>query len=243
MTHRGSVLSTRRVTRTVAPLLLAALALSACSDDEPTAAPSPSTSSSASESASQTSAPETETATATPSSTPSPTDTPTPEPTPTVASPTPTPTRTAAPACAASKVAPANTAGMSAAAATKAKKVSTAARACDAKTLVTLARADATGLAGDQPAASVFTSKAGPSYVALAILLSMPPTEAFDGTIQPKVFSEQYAQDDAEWDRVISAGLLTRAQATKMRQDDGGYTGYRVGFAEDGTWTYFTTGR
>jgi hypothetical protein len=132
---------------------------------------------------------------------------------------------------------------MSAAAATKAKKVSTAARACDAKTLITLARADATGLAGDQPAASVFTSKAGPSYVALAILLSMPPTEAFDGTIQPKVFSEQFAQDDAEWDKVISAGLLTRAQATTMRQDDGGYTGYRVGFAEDGTWTYFTTGR
>lgn len=241
MTHRGSVLSTRRVTRTVAPLLLAALALSACSDDEPTAAPSTSTSSSASETPSET--PTTETATATPTPTPTQTPTPTPSPTPTTASPTPTPTRTAAPACAASKVAPANTAGMSAPAATKAKKVSTAARACDAKTLITLARADATGLAGDQPAASVFTSKAGPSYVALAILLSMPPTEAFDGTIQPKVFSEQFAQSDAEWDKVISAGLLTRAQATKMRQDDGGYTGYRVGIAEDGTWTYFTTGR
>jgi len=241
MTHRGSVLSTRRVTRTVAPLLLAALALSACSDDEPTAAPSTSTSSSASETPSET--PTTETATATPTPTTTQTPTQTPSPTPTTASPTPTPTRTAAPACAASKVAPANTAGMSAPAATKAKKVSTAARACDAKTLITLARADATGLAGDQPAASVFTSKAGPSYVALAILLSMPPTEAFDGTIQPKVFSEQFAQSDAEWDKVISAGLLTRAQATKMRQDDGGYTGYRVGIAEDGTWTYFTTGR
>ncbi|GAA4116070.1 hypothetical protein GCM10022415_12880 [Knoellia locipacati] len=140
-------------------------------------------------------------------------------------------------------MAPANTAGMSAAAATKAKKISTAARACDAATLVTLARADATGLAGDQPAASVFTSKAGSSYVALAILLSMAPTEAFDGTIQPKVFSEQFAQSDAEWDKVVSAGLITRAQATKMRQDDGGYTGYRVGISEDGTWTYFTTGR
>lgn len=71
----------------------------------------------------------------------------------------------------------------------------------------------------------------------------MPPTEAFDGTIQPKVFSEQFAQSDAEWDKVIKAGLVTRAQATRMRQNDGGYTGYRVGFAEDGTWTYFTTGR
>ena len=79
--------------------------------------------------------------------------------------------------------------------------------------------------------------------MALATLLTLPPTETFDGTIQPRVFSERYAQDDAEWNKVVSAGLVTRAAATKMRQDDGGYTGYRVGIAGDGTWTFFTTGR
>ena len=44
----------------------------------------------------------------------------------------------------------------------------------------------------------------------------------FDGTIQPRVFSEQYAQVDAEWDKVVKAGLITKAQATTMRQTDGG---------------------
>ena len=240
MTSRGLVLSTRRLPRVLAPLLLAMLALSACSDDAPTAAPSTSPSPSVSESSSEIPS-ETPSPTPTVTKTPSATPTPSPSVTPTTARPTPTPTRT--PACAAAKVRAADVTGMSPAAAAKAKKISTAARACDSATLVSLARADSTGLAGDQPPASVFTSKAGSSYVALAIVLSMPPTESFDGTIQPRVFSEQYAQNDAEWDKVVAAGLLTRTQATKMRQDDGGYTGYRVGIAEDGTWTFFTTGR
>lgn len=238
MTSRGSVLSTRRLPRVLVPLLLATLALGACSDDEPTTAASDTPSPSVSDSPSQTPS---ETPTVTETATPTPTPTPTPSATPTTAKPTPTATR--APACAAARIAAANVTGMSAQAAAKAKRISTAARACDSATLVSLARADSTGLAGDQPPASVFTSKAGPSYVALAIVLSLPPTESFDGTIQPRVFSEQYAQNDAEWDKVVRAGLVTRAQATKMRQDDGGYTGYRVGIAEDGTWTFFTTGR
>ncbi|MDT0212576.1 hypothetical protein Q9R29_01655 [Rothia sp. ARF10] len=240
MTSRGSVLSTRRLPRVLAPLLLATLALGACSDDEPTTAPSTTPSPSVSDSPSETPS---ESPSATPTVTETPTPTPTPSATPTTAAPSPSPTPTRSSTCAAAKVGPANVAGMSAAAATKAKKISEAARECDAQTLITLARADGTGLAGDKPAASVFTSQAGSSYVALAILLSMQPTESFDGTIQPRVFSEQYAQNDAEWDKVVKAGLITRAQATTMRQTDGGYTGYRVGLAEDGTWTFFTTGR
>jgi len=132
---------------------------------------------------------------------------------------------------------------MSAAAAAKAKKIMAAAKACDAKTLITLAKADSTGMAGEKAPSAIFTSSTPQNFVALATLLTMEPTETFDGTIQPKVFSERYAQDDAEWNKVVAAGLLTKAAATKMRLDDGAYTGYRAGIASDGTWTFFTTGR
>lgn len=132
---------------------------------------------------------------------------------------------------------------MSAAAAAKAKKVLTAAKACDAATLIALATADMTGLAGEKTPAATFTSKAPQNYVALATLLTMAPTETFDGTIQPRVFSERYAQDDAEWNKVVAAGLITTSGAAQMRTNDGGYTGYRVGIAGDGTWTFFTSGR
>ncbi|MEO7268179.1 MAG: hypothetical protein ABIW49_03110 [Knoellia sp.] len=236
MTPRGTIL-TARLTRVAAPMLLAALALSACSDDEPNSAPSTSTS--------QT--PSATPTTATPSVTPTVTETPsvTPTATPTKSTPPPPkPAPTVTPAsCSASKAGSANTTGMSAAAAAKAKKILTAAKACDAKTLITLAKADATGLAGEKAPSAIFTSSTPQNFVALATLLTMEPTETFDGTIQPKVFSERYGQDDAEWDKVVAAGLLTKAGATKMRQDDGAYTGYRAGIASDGTWTFFTSGR
>lgn len=232
-------------------MLFAALALTACSDEEPTA--SPSTSTSQTPSATPTTATPTPTPTS-PSATPTvtatasatPTSTPTATPTRTTPAATPTPTRSSTPpqaSCAASKAGAVNTKGMSAAAVAKAKKVHSAARACDAKTLIALAKADATGLAGEKAPTAIFTSGTPQNYVALATLLTMEPTETFDGTIQPKVFSERYAQDDAEWNKVVAAGLLTKAAATKMRLNDGGYTGYRVGIASDGTWTFFTTGR
>ncbi|KGN37575.1 hypothetical protein [Knoellia subterranea] len=240
MMSRGSVLSTR-LTRVAAPLLLATLALSACSDDEPSTASSPSTStsttdaSSPSPSTSTTSASPTVTTTTSPSATSTPTT-----------GGTAAPSQTSAPtkaSCAAAGVAAPNTSGMSAAAAAKAKRIHAAAKACDAATLIALAKADQTGLAGEKPPNLVFTANAPQNYVALATLLTMQPTETFDGTIQPRVFSERYAEDDAEWDKVIKAGVVTRAAANQMRLNDGGYTGYRVGLASDGTWTFFTTGR
>jgi hypothetical protein len=132
---------------------------------------------------------------------------------------------------------------MSAPAAAKAKKISAAARACDSKALVALASADSTGLAGDKPPTAIFTADSPQNHVALATLLTLESTETFDGTIQPKVFSERFRNDDAEWDKVIAAGLVTRAAAAQMRQQDGGYTGYRVGISSDGTWSFFTVGR
>lgn len=250
MTTRGSLLSARHLSRTAVPVLLAVLALGACSDDEPTASSSPSTG--ASESATPTpseSAPsETPTPTATPTVTVPPSVAPTATPSRTAPAATRTPSATPSPlrpdpACAAAGAGATDTSGMTAAGAATAKKLHAAARACDVATLVSMAKADATGLPGDKAPGSVFTSATPQNVVALATLLALPPTATFDGTIQPRVFSERYAQTDAEWDVVIDAGLVTRAAATKMRQDDGGYTGYRVGIAEDGTWTFFTTGR
>ncbi|WP_353951878.1 hypothetical protein V6K52_00100 [Knoellia sp. S7-12] len=246
MTLRGTILSAR-LTRAAAPMLFAALALTACSDEEPTASPSPSTSTSTSQTPSPTpttSPSTTPTVTATASATP--TSTPTATPTRTTPAATPTPTRSSTPpqaSCAAARAGAVNTTGMTAAAVAKAKRIHAAAKACDAKTLIALAKADATGLAGEKAPTAIFTSSTPQNYVALATLLTMEPTETFDGTIQPKVFSERFAQDDAEWNKVVAAGLLTKAAASKMRTDDGGYTGYRVGFASDGTWTFFTTGR
>jgi hypothetical protein len=132
---------------------------------------------------------------------------------------------------------------MSAPAADKAKKIHAAAKACDAKALIALATADSTGLAGEKAPTAIFTSTSPQNYVALATLLTMESTETFDGTIQPKVFSERFSKDDAEWDKVIAAGLVTRSAAATMRQKDGGYTGYRVGISSDGTWSFFTVGR
>ena len=249
MTTRGSLLSARRLSRTAAPVLLAVLALGGCSDDEPTAAPSPSTAASQSASPTPSASVPSETPTPTPTPTvtvpPSASPTATPSRTPTATrtpSATPSPSRTAS-SCAAAKAGATDTSGMTAAAAATAKKLHAAAKACDAATLVSLAKADTTGLPGDRAPGAVFTAGTPQNFVALATLLALPPTATFDGTIQPRVFSEKYAQTDAEWDVVIDAGLVTRAAATKMRQDDGGYTGYRVGIAEDGTWTFFTTGR
>ena len=246
MTTRGSLLSARRTIRVAAPILVAVLALGACSDDEPTAAPSRSAAPSASPSETPTPSETpsaTPTVTTTPSASASVTSTPTASPTATATrapSATPSPTRAS---CPASKSGAPNTSGMTSAAIATARKLHAAAKACDAATLVAMAKADTTGLAGDQAPAAIFTARTPQNFVALATLLTLPPTETFDGTIQPRVFSEQFAQTDAEWDVVVSAGLVTRAAATKMRQDDGGYTGYRVGIAGDGTWTFFTTGR
>ena len=238
MTNRRSIPSARLM-RVAAPLLLASLTLSACSSDEPDAAPAPSSSPSTS----------TPSASTTPSSTPTVSGTPSPTPT---SSPTATPTKTTAPppttapttaSCVAGKVAAANTKGRSAAAAAKAKKIHAAAKACDATALIALANADSTGLAGENAPTAIFTAKSPQNYVALATLLTMESTETFDGTIQPKVFSERFSKDDAEWDKVIAAGLVTRSAAATMRQKDGGYTGYRAGISSDGTWSFFTVGR
>ncbi|MFW5470309.1 hypothetical protein ACOCJ4_09720 [Knoellia sp. CPCC 206435] len=251
MTTRGSLLSARRLRlgSAAVPMLVAVLALGACSDDEPTAAPA--TSPSTSDTASATPSPTPTTETPNPTHTPTVTETPsaTPSATPTVrpsatrtSSASPSASRTTA-ACAAGRAGAADTTGMAPAAAATAKKLLSAAKKCDAATLVAMAKADGTGLAGDRAPATVFSAGTPQNFVALATLLTMVPTETFDGTIQPRVFSEQYAETDAEWDAVVSAGLVTRASAERMRQQDGGYTGYRVGIAGDGTWTFFTTGR
>ena len=65
---------------------------------------------------------------------------------------------------------------MSASAAATAKKLHTAAKACDVATLVGMARADTTGLAGDRAPAAVFTTGTPQNFVALATLLTLPAT-------------------------------------------------------------------
>lgn len=230
MTLRGSRLSAHRLAAVAASALVAVTPLAGCSDDEPTASSTPAASPSA-----------TPTSSAPRPSTSAPSASPTAS-TPSAAGPTgsaaPTPDNEA---CPASKVKGPNTSGMSPKAATKAKAISSAARACDAKKLVSLARADATGLQADLPAAEVFTDETPQTFLALAALLTLPPAPGIEGTVQPRVFSAEYARDDAAWNEVVKAGLLDKQGAAEMRRENGGYNGYRIGLTEDGTWTFFTT--
>ncbi|WP_146132902.1 hypothetical protein [Knoellia remsis] len=238
MTPRGTSQPARRAARAAAPVLLAALALAGCSDDEPTVAPSgsgPTTSATSAGPSASTSPPSS--GTAAPSGTAEPSGAATP-----TLPPAPSASGTAA-SCPAGKAGAVNVTGLSSAAAAKARALHTAAKACNGKALIAIATKDGTGFAGERPASATFTASSTQNYTWLATLLTMPQVATFDGSVAPRVFSEDFKENDAEWTAAVNAGLITSAQAADMKKTDGGYTGPRVGIAEDGTWTFFTHGR
>lgn len=58
------------------------------------------------------------------------------------------------------------------------------------------------------------------------------------------VWPSAFADDatDADWDAVVDAGLVTAAEAQRMREEFGGYLGHRVGITSDGEWVFFVAG-
>ena len=58
--------------------------------------------------------------------------------------------------------------------------------------------------------------------------------------VWPRVAAQEFRDDDAAWQEVVDAGLLTQEQADAQRADTFGYTGMVVGIAQDGTWRYYS---
>ena len=60
--------------------------------------------------------------------------------------------------------------------------------------------------------------------------------------VWPRVATEAYADDDAAWQEVVDAGLVTAEQAEQMRAGGSGYLGWRLGITAAGDWAFFVAG-
>ena len=67
---------------------------------------------------------------------------------------------------------------------------------------------------------------------------SVAPARTTDGWIWPAVAS---TNADADWQVLLDAGVLTEQEVAAMKEF-GGYIGYRVGIADDGTWLFGIAG-
>ena len=67
---------------------------------------------------------------------------------------------------------------------------------------------------------------------------SLAPARTTDGWIWPAVAG---TDADADWQVLLDAGLLTEQEVADMKEF-GGYIGYRVGIADDGTWLFGIAG-
>jgi hypothetical protein len=57
----------------------------------------------------------------------------------------------------------------------------------------------------------------------------------------PRVATEEFADSEEAWAEVVSAGLLTQADADAQRADETfGYTGMVIGIDQSGTWRYYS---
>lgn len=222
LTPRGPVLCA------LATVLAATVATAGCSDPEPDATSSPS-----SVTASQPG---------------------TPSASPTSSADATRPAASGSAACSAAAVADPptapNTVGLTAAASTTAQAVFEAAVACDSQQLIALATRDRTNLSfGLVTPAEAFALPEQPDerYAALVrVLGTTPVSDTTSGrplSVWPAVATLAGQNDDAAWQEVVDAGLLTQAEAQKMRGAGSGYLGWRVGIdGTAGTWQFMVAG-
>ncbi len=181
------------------------------------------------------------------------------EPSTSSAGPTPsadvtTPATSGSAACSAATVADPptapNTVGLTTAASTTAQTLFEAAVACDSQQLIALATRDQTNLSfGLVTPAEAFVLPEQPDerYAALVrVLGTTPVSDTTSGrplSVWPAVATLAGENDDAAWQEVVDAGLLTPAEAQKMRTDGSGYLGWRVGIdGTAGTWQFMVAG-
>lgn len=116
-----------------------------------------------------------------------------------------------------------------------------AAMACDQAALVERAEADTTFLTfGGGSAEEVLgLPDVENRYLAIAALLTgTSPAQNDDLTwVWPAVF---VTGSDADWQELVDAGLYSAADVEQMRTE--GYYGWRIGIAQDGTWSFFVAG-
>lgn len=126
-----------------------------------------------------------------------------------------------------------------------------AALRCDEPLLATAAaESDTTLTFGDADPYEFFGLPEGddPIYAILVTLLtevsSAPQGAGEDPEIHvwPTVATATAADDDAAWQEVVDAGLLTDDEATQMREAGAGYLGWRLGIRADGTWMFLVAG-
>lgn len=116
------------------------------------------------------------------------------------------------------------------------------AAACEWEQLSDIAEQDQTSISFGGPIRLaklwVLEANAGSdSGRALLDVTSLPPARTPDGWVWPAV---SFTGSDADWQTLIDGGVLTAVEVAQMK--DGGYLGFRVGIADDGTWQFGIAG-
>lgn len=123
------------------------------------------------------------------------------------------------------------------------------AQACNSEALVELAKQHGVELmSGTETPEQVFAlPESDPGrYRELAALVSdttpvIPDGDSPDGVVVwPRVVAEEFYDSNEAWAELVTAGVLTAAEAESQRT--AGYQGPRVGITMDGDWLYYTTG-
>lgn len=126
-----------------------------------------------------------------------------------------------------------------------------AATTCDDEALIALAESFGTSLTfGGATAREKWELPAAeqnePVYDILRGLLTQTrwatvTGEAGDLYVWPRVYAPENLGDDAAWQEAVDAGAVPADLVPAMR-DGGGYLGWRLGIAADGTWRFFVGG-
>lgn len=122
-----------------------------------------------------------------------------------------------------------------------------AAAGCDSGSLIAAAEADQPTLSFGEvpPDEALGLPDVEGRYLALAVLLAAtsPSQETYEGDGPVTVWPAAYSADATEkdWQEVVDAGLYSQEEVDRMQSGEG-YSGWRVGIAEDGTWLFFVAG-
>ena len=125
--------------------------------------------------------------------------------------------------------------------------IAAAAVACDFEKLERIGREQGSfsfTFGGERSAAAYWRAQERRGERPLAILvkiLSLPATRNEVGAFAwPSAYTTH--PKPADWDALVRAGLVTRAQATKAQRTDNVYYGHRTAITRSGDWQFFIAG-
>ena len=127
------------------------------------------------------------------------------------------------------------------------RRIAAAAVACDFEKLERIGREQGSfsfTFGGERSAAAYWRAQERRGERPLAILvkiLSLPATRNEVGAFAwPSAYTTH--PKPADWDALVRAGLVTRAQATKAQRTDNVYYGHRTAITRSGDWQFFIAG-